>query len=247
MKAIGFNVSLCGVMVAAMLCTQAEALERPGSLDWAGEAQGGPFAPGLYVIGDSISWLFVPYIATGSAAGLHVFQRTWVGGTVYSHRHQNWGASDLPSFDDAAVSPARTVFVQLGTNDTGGLRSPGMTPQQREIEQWLILDEVLRGTKRLIDAGKCVLWAGPREIDRPNDSSVADAASFNQLLRNLENAYPGQFFYVDYSAYSFENEALRQSLDGPSGDRIHPSTAEARQAIADLAVQSALELCHANE
>ena len=52
----------------------------------------------------------------------------------------------------------------------------------------------------------------------------------------MQSAFPGKFFYVDYSQFSFDNQALRESLDaGPNADRIHPQTAEGRQAIANLA------------
>lgn len=67
----------------------------------------------------------------------------------------------------------------------------------------------------------------------------------NAWLRDMQNQFPGRFFYADYHAYSFDNADLRYSLDeAPGADRVHPATAAGRQAIANLAVFLARYQCH---
>ena len=241
--AISIIFSLYAVIPAA-------ALERPADVWYGLEEQGGPWHPGMYVIGDSIS-IGVPYVATGTANGAHVWVRWQAGWSTYPHRRTPWGASGLDSFTDAARSPASVVFVQLGTNDTGCMR-PGVAlcgevPQDeaaRQNEKLRIVLETAAGARQLIDAGKCVIWAGPREIDRPGSLGV-DAADMNSWLRNMQTQFPGRFHYADYHAYSFDNADLRYSLDeAPDADRVHPATAPGRQAIANLAVLLARAWCH---
>jgi lysophospholipase L1-like esterase len=241
--AISIIFSLCMVIPAA-------ALERPADVWYGLEEQGGPWHPGMYVIGDSISG-GVPYVATGTANGAHVWVRWQAGWSTLPHRRTLWGASNLDSFTDAARSPASVVFVQLGTNDTGCMRAGnalcgGDYPQDeaaRQNEKLRIVLETAAGARQLIDAGKCVIWAGPREIDRAGSARV-DAADMNTWLRDLQSQFPGRFHYADYHAYSFDNADLRYSLDeAPGADRVHPVTAAGRQAIANLAVYLARALC----
>jgi hypothetical protein len=229
----------------------AAALEGPPPTEgW--ENQGGPWSYGLYAIGDSIS-LFVPYIATGSARGHHVWERGGIGWSTQAHRTSGWGHSGLASIEDAARSPARVVWVELGTNDTACLR-PGScwfgptTEEAAQAERWKILSEVVQAADRLVSAGKCVVWAGPREIERP-EASVQEAISFNNLLRMLQGRHPGKFFSVDYNAVTWSNPDLKRALDDDLGsgtrppDGIHPRTTEGWQVIANLALDSARDYC----
>ena len=228
----------------------AGALERPANVWYGAEEQGGPFHAGLYVIGDSISNA-VPYVATGAANGAHVWVRWQAGWTTYPHRRTPWGASNTDSFTDAARSPASTVFVQLGTNDTACMRAAdycfGDYPADeaaRQNEKLRIVLETAAATRTLLDAGKCVIWAGPREIDREG-STASDAGDMNAWLRDMQRQFPGRFHYADYHAYSFDNADLRYSLDeAPGADRVHPVTPAGRQAIANLAVFLARYYCH---
>jgi len=238
------------VIFSLCMVIPANGLERPADVWYGLEEQGGPFHAGLYVIGDSIS-NGVPYVATGSAAGAHVWVRWQAGWSTYPHRRTRWGASNLDSFTDAARSPASTVFVQLGTNDTGCMRAGnalcgGDYPRDeaaRQNEKLRIVLETAAGARTLLDAGKCVIWAGTREIDRVGSAQV-DAADMNAWLRDLQNQFPGRFYYADYHAYSFGNADLRYSLDeAPGSDRVHPVTAAGRQAIANLAVFLARAQC----
>jgi hypothetical protein len=233
--------ALC-VLLTSAVAIGAHALERPPApnTEWEVPAEA-PWNDGLYVIGDSISFM-VPYTETARALGEKVWQRAGFGWSTYGHRNKLWGQSMLSSFEDAALSPARVVFVELGTNDTSCMRAGGWcgsdfpaTPEAANAERWRMLGEVLAATQRLTDAGKCVLWAGPREIERP-DSGVAEPRAFNEMLRTVQTMFPGRFFYVDYNQYTIDNQALRDSLDNvPGADRIHPATPEGRQAIANLA------------
>lgn len=248
-----YTVILTTITMIFSICLAAPAgaLERPADV-WVGaEEQGGPFHRGLYVIGDSIS-NGVPYVATGSAAGAHVWVRWQAGWSTYPHRRTRWGASNIDSFTDAARSPASTVFVQLGTNDTNCMRAgnplcAGDYPRDeaaRQNEKLRIVLETAAATRTLLDAGKCVIWAGPREIDRQG-STRGDAADMNAWLRDMQSQFPGRFFYADYHAYSFDNADLRYSLDeAPGADRVHPATAAGRQAVANLAVFLARYHCH---
>jgi lysophospholipase L1-like esterase len=234
----------------AGLASGADALEGPPpTTGW--ENQGGPWSNGLYAIGDSIS-LFVPYISTGSARGHHVWERGGIGWSTQAHRVSGWGVSGLSSIEDAARSPASVVWVQLGTNDTNCLRPNtcwgGVRDEaQAQAERWKIVSEVVQAAQRLVAAGKCVLWAGPREIEREG-ASLQEAINFNELLRYLANQYSGRFFYVDYDAATWSNDRLRSSLDDAlsdlaAPDGIHPRTAEGREVIATLAFDSARERC----
>jgi hypothetical protein len=244
------NVLACALALAAVieLPSRSAALERPPAPDTAWEQQSGPWSYGLYVIGDSISFA-VPYGPTGDSLNIHTWERAGFGWSTFAHRNEHWGASGLTSFEDAAGSPASVVFVELGTNDTGCMRAAPMcweypdTPEKQEAERWKMVGEISAGAQQLVDAGKCVIWAGTREIERA-DSSYDEAKAFNLALRKLEGALPGKFFYIDYSAYSFDNEALRYSLDdAPDADHIHPKTDEGRQAVANLAFWYARLLC----
>ncbi|RZS38976.1 hypothetical protein EV193_104187 [Herbihabitans rhizosphaerae] len=246
------RTGLFAALATAILISSAipvAALERPASL-WVGlEAQGGPFHPGMYVIGDSIS-NNVPYIPTGTAAGAHVWVRWQAGWSTYPHRRTPWGAANRDSFRDAAQSPASTVFVQLGTNDVTCMRAGNPlcayyppTPADLRHEKNLIILETTAAATTLLNAGKCVIWAGPREINRSGSAGV-DAADMNAWLRELQRRHPGRFFYADYNAYSFSNADLRYSLDeAPGSDRVHPVTAAGRQAIANFAVFLSRQLC----
>jgi GDSL-like Lipase/Acylhydrolase family len=233
------------LLSSVLLTADASALERPGSVELAWEGQAGPWSDGLYVIGDSIS-LFVPYGETGEALGVHTWWRAGLGWTTHSHRHQRWGASGLPSFTDAARSPAHTVFVQLGTNDTNCFRRAGLcgdvprTRAERDAEWARIELEVTAAARQLLDADKCVVWAGPREIGRAG-AGIEQPRRFNRLLRALEARNPGRFVYLDYSHHSFTDPALRDSL---VGDGIHPQTPEGRQVLANLAFWYARAGCH---
>lgn len=241
--AISIILSLCMALPAA-------ALERPANVWFGLEEQGGPWHNGMYVIGDSIS-RDVPYVATGTAAAAHVWVRWQAGWSTYPHRRTLWGTGNIDSFTDAARSPASVVFVQLGTNDTGCMRAGnalcGEYPPDeaaRQNEKLRIVLETAAAARQLIDAGKCVIWAGPREIDRVGSAAV-DAADMNAWLRNMQSQYPGRFFYADYHTYSFDNPDLRHSLDeAPGADRVHPVTAGGRQAIANFAVFLARAQCH---
>lgn len=239
------------IIVSLYLVIPAAALERPADVWYGLEEQGGPWHPGMYVVGDSIS-NGVPYVATGTAGGAHVWVRWQAGWSTYPHRRTLWGASNLDSFTDAARSPASVVFVQLGTNDTGCMRAGNalcggdhpVDEAARQNERLRMVLETTAAARQLIDAGKCVIWAGTREIDRAGSAQV-DAADFNAWLRNMQGQFPGRFHYADYHAYSFDNAALRHSLDeAPGADRVHPVTAAGRQAIANLAVYLARALCH---
>jgi hypothetical protein len=238
-----------GVVSFVGVIPRAAGLESPAGFLLGQEAQGGPFHPGMYVIGDSIS-NEVPYIQTGSGVGAHVWVRWQAAWSTYPHRRVAWGVSNLDSFTDAARSPASTVFVQLGTNDTACMRAGNFlcgyfppTEADRQQEKFRIVLEVTAGARTLLDAGKCVIWAGPREIDLPGTARI-DAADMNAWLRELQRQYPGRLFYADYSAYSFDNADLRHSLDeAPSADHVHPVTAAGRQAIANFAVFLSRSLC----
>jgi GDSL-like lipase/acylhydrolase family protein len=238
-------------MSALCAVSPAGALERPADVWYGLEEQGGPFHAGLYIIGDSISE-GVPYVATGASAGAHVWVRWQAGWPTYPHRRTRWGVSNLDSFTDAARSPASTVFVQLGTNDTNCMRAGNPLCSNdyphdeaaRQNEKLRITLETAAGTRTLLDAGKCVLWAGPRELARPG-SAQSDAADMNSWLRDLERQYPNRFYYADYNSYSFSNTDLRYALDeAPGADRVHPHTAAGRQAIANFALFLARARCH---
>ncbi|WP_158894770.1 SGNH/GDSL hydrolase family protein [Amycolatopsis anabasis] len=222
--------------------------------------QSGPWAPGIYVIGDSIS-LLVPYGPTNTAAGLHTWERVGIGWNVMCHSvpggdtndpapgHDIGDDGDADSFGDAGRSPAQAVWIELGSNDIACIMPgcPGTPPDPVLVEFQRIFTEVDAEAQRLADRGKCVVWAGAREIDRRGTPPEV-ARAFNQHLRDLQNRWPGRFFYVDYHAYSYQNEALRRSLDDPipgqnPPDGLHPRTAEGRQAIASLELWTSRAHC----
>jgi hypothetical protein len=252
-------LSLLVVMVAVP-AVPAQALERtPCGRNLFGMTQGGPFAAGVYVLGDSISW-FVPYVETDASVGLHTWIRAGIGWNVMCHSVPGGDANDpaggpigadgdADSFGDAARSPARAVWVELGTNDIACVLPGcfGGAPDPWLVEMARVFAEVDAEARNLVDAGKCVVWAGVRAIDRTGTPHELGEA-FNQHLRDLQTRWPGRFFYVDYHAYSYQNEALRHSLDDPipglsDPDGIHPRTAEGRQAIANLALWTSRVNC----
>jgi hypothetical protein len=251
-------VAVVGMVVVPAV--PAQALERtPCGRNLFGMGQSGPWARGIYVIGDSISF-FVPYGATNTAAGLHTWERAGIGWNVTCHSVPGGDTNDpaggaigadgdADSFGDAARSPAEAIWVELGTNDIGCILPGcfGATPDPWLVELGRVFAEVDAEAQRLVDAGKCVVWAGVRAIDRTG-TAASFGQAFNQHLSDLRNRWPGRFFYVDYHAYSYANEALRHALDDPIDganppDGIHPRTAEGRQAIANLALLTSRAHC----
>lgn len=248
-------------LIAMVAPAHAAALERPAEAVFYGEHAGGA-ADGdkLYVIGDSIS-AGVPYLAAGESNGLAMWVRFQAGWSAYAHRTTKWCEPEpyceaQTSVRAAAESDAHTVFVQLGTNDIRCMRpdemcagyDPPRTEAERHQERSLIAAETLAVAKTLVDAGKCVVWAGPREV-AGDTWLAADAIAMNTWLRVLEDIFPGAFFYADYHRFSFANPAVLNSLDNswmhPDADGVHPRSDEARAAIADFAVQSAINKCGA--
>jgi hypothetical protein len=206
-----------------------------------------PADGGLDVIGDSIS-SGVPYIQRAAADGARSEVRAWAGWTVMLHRLvTSWNDSPDASFDDAATGTWGAVFVELGTNDIACLHggstcweNASVNPEWRAAEQAKIADQVQAAAATLLDAGKCVVWAGPRESP---GSDATDVENFNTQLRDLERDHPGEFAYVDYDAYSQADEALRSDFARAGSDGVHPQTAGGRAAIAELAVTSAEQRC----
>ena len=206
-----------------------------------------PADGGLYAIGDSISW-GVPYIERAAADGARAQVRSWAGWTVMLHRLvTSWNDAPDATFDDAAAGTWGAVFVELGTNDiaclhggSGCWENPSNSPEQLAAEQAKIGEQVQAAAATLLDAGKCVVWAGPRTGP---GSNAADVATFNARLRDLERDHPGAFAYVDYDAYSRTDAALRADFAGPDSDGVHPRTTAGRAAIAELAVTSAQQHC----
>jgi hypothetical protein len=202
---------------------------------------------GLYVIGDSISW-GVPYIQRAAADGARAQVRSWAGWTVMLHRLvTSWNDAPDASFDDAAAGTWGAVFVELGTNDiaclhggSGCWENASDSPERLAAEQQKIAEQVQAAAATLLDAAKCVVWAGPRTGP---GSNAADVATFNARLRDLERDHPGEFTYVDYDAYSRTDDALRADFARPDSDGVHPQTAAGRAAIAELAVTSAEQHC----
>ncbi len=208
---------------------------------------------GLAVVGDSIS-IAVPYVRRAAEDGIRVRVQAWSGWTIRLHRLvTGWQSSTQPSLETAATGDAAAVFVSLGTNDVGCLEPYGLCPDTPEPgtpeyesfgreERARIVEEVDGAAERLLQAGKCVLWAGPR----PRNSGYspdADVEAFNDRLRDIAAEHPGRFTYVDYAAYSESDPALRADFDDPESDGIHPRTAAGRAAIAELAITSAREHC----
>lgn len=248
------------MVVLLLTPAYAAALERPADMIFYDEQAGGAqnAEGGLYVIGDSIS-VGVPYLAAGKERGLPVWVRYQAGWSTYAHRSTPWCAPEpdcdvRTSVRAAAESDASAVFIQLGTNDLRCLRpdplcapyNPPHTAAQREQERALIGAETLAMAKTLIDAGKCVVWAGPREV--PGDTWLTeDAIAMNTWLRALEDVFPGMFYYADYHRLTIRDDALFNSLDNPlmfpDVDRVHPRSDEARAVIADFAVESVINKC----
>jgi hypothetical protein len=202
---------------------------------------------GLYVIGDSISG-GVPYVDRAAADGVRSEVRSWVGWTTRFHRLvTSWDTSPLASFDEAAAGSWSAVFVQLGTNDIACLHGgvycqvrADDTPEHLAEERGKVVAEVTAATDELLAAGKCVLWAGPRH-GVSTDASDVDA--FEAALDGLQAAHPGAFHNVDFDAYTASDDALRADFARPESDGVHPTTAEARAAIAELAVTEAEREC----
>jgi hypothetical protein len=101
--------------------------------------------------------------------------------------------------------------------------------------------EIQAAIDTLLAAEKCVIWAGPREIDTAA-ACAEDFRFFNDWIRNLSTQHPGRLFYAGYHEFANGNPDLRDDL--AVGDPIHPDTAAGRQAIASLAVFEAQGLCH---
>lgn len=267
MRSAPATIAACVLVTLGLLSVSAPAAAAPPprertpcARDAFAAGQWGPWAPGIYVIGDSIS-LFVPYGTTNAAAGLHTWERLGIGWNVMCHSVPGGDTNDptpgsdigddgdADSFGDALRSPAQVVWVELGTNDIAcvlpGCAGPAPDPLFTELAR--VFAEVDAEAERLVGAGKCVVWAGVREVDRAGTPPEV-ARAFNQHLRDLQTRWPGRFHYVDYHAYSYQNEALRHSLDDPipgqnPPDGIHPRDEGGRIAIANLALLTSRVHC----
>lgn len=246
-----FSTALCAWMGLIGVERVAHAIERPAGNPAASAWEIAPTEARkrqMYAVVDSVGF-WVPFDSVGETFDTGVQVRGGFGWSTHAHAHHPWGKNLRSSFEDAALSSATMVFVVLGTNDVACMR-PGElcgdtadTEQERATERAKWFEEVDSAAQALTAAGKCVMWAGPRELEAVT-AAVEEPRAFNQMLRDLQVRYPGQFFYVDYHRLSFENAELNESLDGPSGDRIHPWTPAANTAIANLAFESAVSLCN---
>lgn len=185
---------------------------------------------GLFLIGDSISvWTRGAYESRANTVKSHLWLQAQSGWNIFGHLNTPTTAAD--SFKEAARSTAKAVVVFLGWNDIACLDwSPACfrAPPPADVPAHLFYTAALIQTasKELLDAGKCVIWVGPRELDVADWGVQASyGRGFNQALRNLQQANPGRFFAASYDAIINASPALKKVLDGPGGDHIHPVSA----------------------
>lgn len=210
---------------------------------------------GIYVIGDSISWQ-VPYVQRAAAQGVAATVRSVPGWSLRYHRVvDTWPGSDVDSVADAAASDAAAVVLQLGTNDVACLhRAPNWCPATPEDDdpahpafvarqREAIRDEQAAAVDTLLAAGKCVVWAGPRRPATDGIITAEDVDWFNGTLRDLALAHPGRVHDAGYAAHVAATPALAGDFAAPESDGIHPRTAAARDALADLVLEQALAHC----
>jgi hypothetical protein len=218
----------------------------------------------MYVIGDSISARAARQIVrTGRAAGFKTYLRARDGfDTGYQMYYRGW-PNGVPSFTDAVRSGARAVLVQLGTNDVGCLRYSATmcrtTPpvDSPRFPRWYrnqvsaIVRRMKAAVDQLLDAGKCVIWAGPRESES-NYARKSDSQRINRWLKRYSAnhpQHPGKFIYADWDRAVYRTPALNADLvaqtDSPPNwpDSIHPQTEEGRQALANFQVRYAKNRC----
>jgi hypothetical protein len=208
-----------------------------------------PSAPagGIDVIGDSIS-TGVPYVARGAQDGVRVDVRSWFGWNIRFHRSvTGWSDTALPSVEQAATDGQRAVIVQLGTNDIYCLRADEACPDtprdgDARAEAWVaagraaITTQVQALAARLLDAGKCVVWAGPRA---GGSLRATDVDFFDGVLADVQDAHPGRLHLVRWDT----DPAVVADFADPGSDGIHPRTTAARAAIADTLVDAAEQSC----
>ncbi len=229
---------------------------------------------GLYVIGDSISargWREI--VGTGRAAGFKTYVRARNGfDTGYQMFYDDW-PNGVPSFTDAARSSAKAVLVQLGTNDAECLHRsktcrkppPDDSPlfarwYRRQLGR--IVHRMKAGIDQLLVARKCVIWAGPREVDTRLPGRREDFERINGWLRKYSRRYsqhtkglgspawrPEKLVYADWDAAVHRSPALKSDLvaqtDSPPNppDPVHPQTQAARQAVANFEIRYAKSRC----
>lgn len=190
----------------------------------------GPDGPLVFVIGDSIS-------ADPQQRDIYA----WInGGLGWKTQIEAVGGSNIVehfrfgSFDQARNSNAEAVYVELGTNDIGGIND-AMTPSQALIEIAKVFTAIDNAVNAL--GNKCIVWEGLNEQwDAPfgpliyNDKDVA--AAINAHLKSLLASHPN-LHYADYDLYVQQNETFRNSLQADIV-KIHPQGADGKIALANF-------------
>ncbi len=201
-----------------------------------GGTAGGPLAA---VIGDSIS--------TGTQSSYYCWFNTQVLNwrtVVRAHGGQTVRYFiDHGVFPEVAVSAARGVFVELGTNDIGGVNINGvpMATIKNDVET------AIRGLN-----GRCIVWAGQNEQWQTTVSlgpgttpllykTIAQAKEYNNYLKSLQSTYPN-LHYGDYDALVRTNQVFRDSFNA-DGNRIHPSTEAGKTELGAWAAQQLKQFC----
>ncbi len=161
-----------------------------------------------------------------------------------------WPSRDIQTLTDAAHSNAKAVFVELGTNDAPCAGQPDPVSCQLGVAY-----TVKVAIDQLLGAGKCVVWAGPREIDPSTGSPAPDGNDYDVLNDFIQGyaanhpGHPGRLYYANWDQYVWSGQ---NSPPGSSGralyddlvlttendygrGHIHPDTQGSMQALADYA------------
>ncbi|MDB4985025.1 MAG: hypothetical protein JWN04_203 [Myxococcaceae bacterium] len=110
----------------------------------------------------------------------------------------------------------------------------------RDAQRAKIKSDALALINDLVSANRCVIWAGPREINIYG-SRAEDYAWFNNVLKAYATTKPG-FHYANLDLYAKNTPALTadwgKDWDG-KGLNVHPQTGAAAYALAQFAILGA--------
>lgn len=220
--------TLAAAIAIGLASESASALEQPGGVPFVSAEYGNQNnGKRVWMIGDSITddrlsgntmMAKIGFTFVGTGRSVHIDASS--GSTIIDHASWN-------RFQWAAISNARAVIVELGTNDVGFVSNWDQENAALAYLDW--------AAATLANTGKCVIWIGLNGNGnkilawpgQPWYDNPIWATVFNQRIQAIARSRPN-FKYGDYTYFVNSNATYRKGLK----DTIHPSTDAAKNELA---------------
>jgi hypothetical protein len=240
----------------------------------------GSLSPLVFVIGDSISAeLSCLTACPGSPLSQHHYffatndsygwqTRVWATGGWDIDFHKEVG-----SFSTAATSGVKAVYVEVGTNDIGGMNhqlalhidaddpadptGPSVMTKDEVSRDWTAIDTAVNKALSKLGTNTCVVWQGLNAY-QDSGSIGSDgiynekgyAQQFNHYINSLRKTTYPNLHLADYTTLVGSDSTLGTQLAKPGTYRsgfdqilIHPQSAKARQELATFAAMNIQHYC----